>query len=79
MGLSAVTQMARDDTRWFVVGIVVLALVILLALPITVLIVIDDLRLKAEIRQEMRQLKKLEKDLNEKNHSVKSVDVDGLS
>ena len=79
VGLSAVTQMARDDTRWFVVGIVVLALVILLALPITVLIVIDDLKLKAEIRQEMRQLKKLEKDLNEKNHSVKSLDVDGLS
>jgi hypothetical protein len=65
--------MARDDTKWFVVGVVILALVLLLALPITVLIVIDDMKLKAEIRFEMRQLKKLEKELHEKADSSSSV------
>ena len=70
--------MARDDTKWFVVGVVVLSLVILLALPITVLIVIDDLKLKAEIRFEMRQLKKLEKELHEKANASSSSGSAGV-
>ena len=70
--------MARDDTKWFVVGVVVLSLVILLALPITVLIVIDDMKLKAEIRFEMRQLKKLEKELHEKANASSSAGSAGV-
>ena len=65
VGLSTVTQMARDDTRWFVVGVVVLSLVIMLALPITVLLIIDDLKMKSEIKYEIKQMRKLKKELEE--------------
>jgi uncharacterized membrane protein (DUF106 family) len=57
--------MARDDTRWFVVGVVVLSLVIMLALPITVLLIIDDLKMKSEIKYEIKQMRKLKKELEE--------------
>ena len=70
--------MARDDTRWFVVGVVVLALVVMLALPITVLLVIDDLKMKAELRYEMHELKKLKRELHEKANASKSADSDGM-
>ena len=70
--------MARDDTKWFVVGVVVLALVVMLALPITVLLVIDDLKMKAELRYEIHELKKLKKELHEKAAASKSADSDGL-
>ena len=78
VGLSAVAQMARDDTRWFVVGVVVLALVVMLALPITVLLVVDVLKMKADLRYEIHELKKLKKELHEKAAASKSADSDGL-
>ena len=73
VGLSTVAQMARDDTRWFVVGVVVLALVLMLALPITVLLVIDDLKIRNEVRYELRKLKKLEQRIeDEKSQRYKA-------
>lgn len=53
--------MAREDTHWFIVGIVILSLVLFFALPMSVLIYIDmQKRLNmAEVRIE-RKLKKLE-------------------
>jgi hypothetical protein len=66
--------MAREDTHWFVVGVVVLSFVIFLALPISALIYIDHLRIRAEVRQEIRDLKtlksQLKKDLYERTNPV---------
>lgn len=67
MGLSTITRMAREDTHWFVVGVVVLSFVLFLGLPIAALICIDDLRLRAEVRQEIRSLKILKQQLK-KDH-----------
>jgi len=62
--------MAREDTRWFIVAVVVLSLVLFLALPMALLILVDTERMKAEVRHEMRQLKKLEKQLKEQNEKA---------
>lgn len=62
MGLSTVTRMAREDTHWFVIGVLVLSFVLFFVLPIGVLIAVDnEKRLgKAEDRID-RKIKKLEK------------------
>ena len=49
--------MAREDTKWFIFAVVVLSLVLFLALPISVLIYVDTLKLQAEVRGEMKRLK----------------------
>ena len=49
--------MAREDARWYVVAVVVLSLVLFLALPISVLVYIDTLKMQAEIRHEIKRLK----------------------
>lgn len=64
--------MAREDTRWFVAGVVVMAIVLFLALPISALVVVDYLKLKSEMQHEIRQLKKLKKELKE-NHEKSIV------
>lgn len=63
VGLSTVTRMAREDTQWFVIGVVVLSFIIFLALPVTALIYVDHLRIRAEVQQEIRNLKKLKQQL----------------
>jgi uncharacterized membrane protein (DUF106 family) len=73
--------MAREDTRWFVAGVVVMAIVLFLALPISALVVVDYLKMKSEMQYEIRQLKKLKKELkeaNEKNTVVKPTVTDGV-
>lgn len=76
VGLHAVTRMAREDTKWFVVGVVTLSIVLFLALPVSVLIVVDHLKMKSqlkaeikaereEIRTEMRELKKLREEVKQ--------------
>ena len=67
VGVHAVARMAREDTRWFVAGVVVMAIVLFLALPISALVVVDYLKMKSEMQYEIRQLKKLKKELKE-NH-----------
>jgi uncharacterized membrane protein (DUF106 family) len=74
--------MAREDTRWFVAGVVVMAIVLFLALPISALVVVDYLKMKSEMQYEIRQLKKLKKELKE-NHEKTTVvrptsDVGGM-
>lgn len=54
VGAAAVTRMAREDTRWFVVAVIVLSLVLFLALPLSVLIVVDHMRFKSQIKAEVR-------------------------
>lgn len=70
VGHSAIARMAREDTRWFIVAVVILSLVLFLALPMALLILVDTERMKAEVRQEMRQLKRLERQLKEQNEKA---------
>jgi hypothetical protein len=58
--------MAREDTRWFIAGVVVLSIVLFFALPLSVLIYVDAARLQAEVRYEVKQLKKLKAEVKEK-------------
>ena len=55
--------MAREDTRWFIVAVVILSLVLFLALPMAILIYVDTARMQAEVRKEVKQLKKLRAEL----------------
>ena len=55
--------MAREDTRWFIVAVVVLSVVLFLALPMAVLIYVDTARMQAEVRREIKQMKKLQAEL----------------
>jgi len=55
--------MAREDTRWFVIAVVVLSVVLFLALPMAVLIYVDTARMQAEVRREIKQMKKLQAEL----------------
>lgn len=73
--------MAREDTRWFVVGVVVLSIVLFLALPISMLVVVDYMKMRAEMQYEIRQIRKLKQELkgnNEKATADKSVASGGL-
>jgi uncharacterized membrane protein (DUF106 family) len=57
--------MAREDTKWFIVAVVILSMVLFLALPMSLLILVDTERMKAEVRQEVRQLKRLKQEVKE--------------
>ena len=58
--------MAREDSRWFAAAVIILSLILFLALPLSVLIAVDTLKLKAEVRAEIKQLKVLKESLKEK-------------
>ena len=73
VGVHAVARMAREDTRWFVAGVVVMSIVLFLALPISFLVVVDYMKLKSEMQYEIRQLKKLKKELKD-NHEKTITD-----
>lgn len=75
VGISTVARLAREDTQWFVVGVVILSLVLFLALPLSVLIVIDTMKVRAEIRYEIRQLKKLKQEVERERHERATRDV----
>jgi hypothetical protein len=62
--------MAREDTRWFVVGVVTLSIVLFLALPVSMLVVIDYMKLRSEIQHEIRQVRKLKQELKGKNEKA---------
>ena len=65
LGAVTVARMAREDTRWFIVAIVILSLILFLALPLSLLVYVDTLKMKAEIRYEIKELKKLKSELKE--------------
>ena len=69
--------MAREDTRGFVVGVVALALVFLLALPLSLLVLADDMKLRAEIRAEIKQNKRLRADLERIQQQLKEQEQKG--
>ena len=82
VGHAAIARMAREDTRWFVVAVVILSLVLFLALPLSLLVLVETEKMKADVRYEVKQLKKLRQDLKEqyaKPSPVKPAsDPDGL-
>ena len=57
--------MAREDTRWFVVAVIILSLVLFLALPLSVLIAVDTMKMKAQVRAELREIKQIKRELKE--------------
>jgi len=67
VGHSAIARMAREDTRWFVVAVVILSLVLFLALPMALLIYADNekrlSRAEVRIEQKLKKLEQLEKRL----------------
>ena len=65
VGHAAIARMAREDTRWFVVAVVVLSLVLFLALPLSLLVLVETEKMKADVRYEVRQLNKLRKEFKE--------------
>ena len=69
VGSAAIAQMARDDTRWFVVGVVVLSCALFLILPVGVLIWVDNQKrlgaVERRIDRKIQRLEKLEKELQE--------------
>ena len=67
VGHSAITRMAREDTRWFIVAVVILSLVLFLALPMSLLILVETEKMKSEVRYEVKQLKKLKAELKKKD------------
>ena len=64
--------MAREDTRWFIAGVIVLSIVLFFALPMSILIYVDAARLQAEVRYEIKQMKKLKQELKEKDVTNRS-------
>ena len=67
VGHAAIARMAREDTRWFVVAVVILSLVLFLALPLSLLVLVETEKMKADVRYEVKQLKKLRQELKEQN------------
>jgi len=63
----AVVRMAREDTRWFAVAVVILSLVLFLALPLAALVAIEARKTQAEVRSELRELRSLKKEIKEAN------------
>ena len=76
VGLSTVTRMAREDTQWFVVGVVALSVVLFLALPVGVLVAVDNEkrlgRAEARIERKIQKLEELEKKLQSKTSVEKA-------
>jgi hypothetical protein len=68
--------MAREDTRWFVVGVVVLSVVLFFALPASVLVAVDNEKrlgkAEARIDSKIKRLEKLEKELQSKTSVEKT-------
>lgn len=59
--------MAREDARWFIAAVVVLSAVLFFALPMSMLIYVDTAKMQAEVRYEVKKMKKLQQELKEKN------------
>lgn len=63
MESDAIVRMAREDTRWFAVAVVILSLVLFLALPITVLMAIEVTTARAQMKAEIREIRRLKEEL----------------
>ena len=82
VGHAAIARMAREDTRWFVVAVVILSLVLFLALPLSLLVLVETAKMKSEIQWEVKQLKKFKQEVRDRNEKAAATkpapDPDGL-
>jgi len=62
--------MAREDTKWFIAGVVVLSIVLFLALPISMLVVVDYMKMKSELKYEIKEVRKLKEELRKEISNV---------
>ena len=77
--------MAREDTRWFIGGVIVLSVVLFFVLPVGVLVAIDNekrlSRAEARIDRKLKRLEHIEETLKEKNEKAvapKPADAGGM-
>jgi hypothetical protein len=63
MGLSNSNILAKEDANRFLTGLIVMLLVFALLLPLTVVMYIDVLAVRATVKEEVKQLRKLKKEL----------------
>ena len=63
MGLSNSNVLAKEDANRFLTGMIIMLIVFALLLPLTVVMYIDILAVRTAVKEEVRQLKKLKKEL----------------
>ena len=61
------------------VAVVILSLVLFLALPLSLLVLVETAKMKADIQYEVRQMKKLRQDLKEKHEKATAAKPDTSS
>ena len=64
--------MAREDTKWFIAGVIILSIVLFLALPISMLVVIDYMKMKSEMKHEIKEVRKLKEEVRKEMSDVAS-------
>jgi len=62
--------MADEQPRTFLVGLVIMAIVFALLMPLTVIMYIDILAVRATVRQEAKELRKLKEELRPKKEKT---------
>ena len=62
--------MAREDTKWFIAGVIILSIVLFLALPISMLVVIDYMKMKSEMKHEIKEVRKLKEEVRKEMSDV---------
>ena len=63
MGLSNSAVLAKEDANRFLTGMIVMLIVFAIILPLTVIIYIDVMAIRATVKEEVKQLRKLKKEL----------------
>lgn len=63
MGVSNSAILAKEDANRFLAGLIVMLIIFAIILPFTVIMYIDVLAVRATVKEEVRQLKKLKKEL----------------
>lgn len=63
MGVSNSAVLAKEDANRFLTGMIVMLIVFAIILPLTVIIYIDVMAIRATVKEEVKQLRKLKKEL----------------
>ena len=63
MGVSNSNILAKEDANRFLAGLLIMLVVFAVVLPLIVIVYIDVLAIRASVKEEIYQLKKLKKEL----------------
>ena len=63
MGVSNSNILAKEDANRFLAGLLIMLVVFAVVLPLIVIVYIDVLAIRATVKEEVYQLKKLKKEL----------------